>query len=90
MTFSMNDIKKLSVADRIRLVGDIWDTIASSSDHVEQTEAQRYELNRRLDEYSKIRPLAACGALCGSTSAPRASFVMRMARERSVQRHVVA
>ncbi len=53
MTISMNDIRKLSVSERIQLVEDIWDTIASSQEEVELTDGQRQELDRRLDEYSK-------------------------------------
>lgn len=53
MTISMDDIRKLSVSERIRLVEDIWDTIASSQEEVALTDRQRRELDRRLDEHSK-------------------------------------
>ena len=53
MSISMDDIRKLSVAERIQLVEDIWDTIATSPGDVPLTEPQRQELDRRLDEYSK-------------------------------------
>lgn len=45
------NIKELSVAERIQLVGDIWDGIAAEQESLEITEAQRIELKRRLDEY---------------------------------------
>jgi putative addiction module component (TIGR02574 family) len=53
MTISMDDIRKLSVSERIQLVEDIWDTIASSREEVALTDRQRHELDRRLDEYAK-------------------------------------
>jgi len=53
MTISMDDIRKLSVSERIQLVEDIWDTIAASQGRVPLTDRQRQELDRRLDEYSK-------------------------------------
>ena len=45
------NIKELSVAERLQLVGDIWDGIAAEQESLEITEAQRIELKRRLDEY---------------------------------------
>jgi putative addiction module component (TIGR02574 family) len=53
MTISMDDIRKLSVSERIQLVEDIWDTIASSREEVALTDRQRQELDRRLDEHAK-------------------------------------
>jgi putative addiction module component (TIGR02574 family) len=40
--------KNLSIADRIRLVEEIWDTIAEDSEAFELTKAQKHELDRRL------------------------------------------
>jgi putative addiction module component (TIGR02574 family) len=47
------DILNLSIAERIELIGDIWDSIAEVSDTVGLTEAQKTELDRRLDAYHK-------------------------------------
>jgi putative addiction module component (TIGR02574 family) len=44
-------IMKLSVAERIILVEEIWDSITSELEPLELTEAQRRELDRRLDSY---------------------------------------
>lgn len=41
------DLLSLSIAERIQLVEDIWDSIASVPGAVEQ----KVELDRRLDEY---------------------------------------
>lgn len=40
--------KNLSIADRIRLVEEIWDTIAEENEAFELTDAQKHELDRRL------------------------------------------
>ncbi|MGH9969016.1 MAG: addiction module protein [Pyrinomonadaceae bacterium] len=44
--------KKLSVRDRIVLVEEIWDTIAEENQAFELTDAQKRELDRRLDSAS--------------------------------------
>jgi putative addiction module component (TIGR02574 family) len=44
-------IMKLSVAERIMLVEEIWDSIAAERGPIELTEAQTRELDRRLDAY---------------------------------------
>jgi putative addiction module component (TIGR02574 family) len=45
------EIKKLSVAERIMIVEEIWDSIAADQESLKITEAQRSELDRRLDAY---------------------------------------
>ena len=44
----LEDIKKLSVEERVRLVEDIWDTIPAGTDDIPLTETQKNELERRL------------------------------------------
>ena len=41
--------KKLSISDRILLVEEIWDTIAEENKAFELTDAQKRELDRRLE-----------------------------------------
>ncbi len=48
---SITDVLELSPAERILLVEEIWDSIASVPDAVELSEAQREELDRRLAAY---------------------------------------
>jgi putative addiction module component (TIGR02574 family) len=43
----------LPVPDRIRLVEDIWDSIAEEPDDAPLTAAQKRELDRRLDSMRK-------------------------------------
>lgn len=47
------DVLDLPVVDRIQLVEDIWDSIASSPEAVSLTEDQRAELERRLEAYHR-------------------------------------
>lgn len=52
MSTSKAEILKLSVAERLELVGDIWDSIAADAPgSIELSEAQRRELRRRLAEH---------------------------------------
>ena len=41
--------KKLKVSDRIRLVEEIWDTIAEENETFELTDAQKRELDKRVE-----------------------------------------
>lgn len=41
-------IDRLSVEDRVVLVQEIWDSIASEAERAPLTEAQRHEVDRRL------------------------------------------
>jgi len=47
------DILSLSIAERIELVGDIWDSIAEVPEAVVLTDAQKAELDKRLDAYQQ-------------------------------------
>ena len=48
---SISDVLELSSAERILLVEEIWDSIASVPESVAVTPAQREELDRRLEAY---------------------------------------
>jgi putative addiction module component (TIGR02574 family) len=48
---SLDEIRRLSVAERIGLVEDIWDTIADDTGTDVLSEAQRNELDARLARY---------------------------------------
>jgi len=45
------NILSLSVAERIQLVEDIWDSICEFPQEVPLTDEQKKELDRRLDAY---------------------------------------
>jgi putative addiction module component (TIGR02574 family) len=47
----IEELLKLSVAERIQLVEDLWDSIAADPEALPLTEAQKAELDRRLAEH---------------------------------------
>ena len=49
----VSDLLSLSVAERILLVETIWDSIAEFPEAVELTDAQRQELDARLEAYHR-------------------------------------
>lgn len=51
--FAKSDILKLSVAERIQLAGDIWDSVTQAPESIPLTEAEKSELDRRLDAYHR-------------------------------------
>lgn len=50
------DIAKLSAEERLRLLEELWDSLSASPDAVPLTNAQREELDRRLDELDREGP----------------------------------
>jgi putative addiction module component (TIGR02574 family) len=51
------DIASLSPAQRLQLLEQIWDSLATTPDVVPVTSAQREELSRRLDELDHEGPV---------------------------------
>jgi putative addiction module component (TIGR02574 family) len=49
----MADILHLSVEERLRLAEQIWDSIAENPENLPLSEAQRAELDRRLEAYKQ-------------------------------------
>ena len=49
----LDDILALSVAERLQLVEDIWDSIAATPEAVPVTDAQRKELARRKRAHAR-------------------------------------
>ena len=45
------DLLELSVSERIQLVEDLWDSIVAVPESIPLTEAQKQELDQRLDAY---------------------------------------
>ena len=48
---SMANILRLDVSERIQLVEDVWDSIASVPEAMPLTDKQKQELDRRLTAY---------------------------------------
>ena len=53
MNIQLSDILQLSVPERIQLVEDIWDSIANEPKSFSLTDAQRAELDRRMEAYQQ-------------------------------------
>jgi putative addiction module component (TIGR02574 family) len=52
-------IDQLSVAERLLLVEEIWDSIADDAEHVPITDAQRADLTRRVAAYEANRKVGS-------------------------------
>jgi len=52
-TLTKAEVLSLSVPERIQLVEDIWDTIAELPEQIVLSDAQKTELDRRLDAYHR-------------------------------------
>lgn len=53
MSTQISEILQLSIAERIQLAEDIWDSIAAVPEAVPLTEEQKQELDRRLRAYAQ-------------------------------------
>ena len=47
------EISQLSIAERIQLAEDLWDSILEQQDELPLTDAQKQELDRRLENYQQ-------------------------------------
>jgi putative addiction module component (TIGR02574 family) len=47
----ITDLRELPIDERIRLVEDLWDSIAADQETLPLTAEQKAELDRRLDAY---------------------------------------
>ena len=53
MSTQLSEILQLTVAERIQLAEDIWDSVAAFPEAVPLTDAQKEELDRRLQAYAQ-------------------------------------
>lgn len=53
MNSNVSDILELSISERIQIVEDIWDSIATEINEVPLTDDLREELDLRLEAYHK-------------------------------------
>jgi putative addiction module component (TIGR02574 family) len=51
MARPLPDFSHLTVAERIQLVEELWDSIADAPEVLELTDAQKAELDRRLEAH---------------------------------------
>lgn len=52
-SISVSDVMELTVAERIELVEDVWDTISEVPESVKLTQEQKQILDERLEAYHK-------------------------------------
>ena len=53
------NIEELSVAERIQLVKEVWASIAAEQESLGITEAQKEELDRRLESHRSSQEMGA-------------------------------
>ena len=51
MNTQVAEIFELSVAERIQIVEDIWDSISNAPEELVLSEAEKLELDKRLESY---------------------------------------
>ena len=63
------NIDDLSPEERLRLIEELWDSLNEKPESVPLTNAQREELDRRLDDLENSGPKVSPGSKCCSRSA---------------------
>jgi putative addiction module component (TIGR02574 family) len=53
MSTQLSEILRLTIAERIQLAEDIWDSVAAFPEALPLTDAQKEELDRRLQAYAE-------------------------------------
>ncbi len=53
MNMKVAEILELSVAEKIQIVEDIWDSISNSPEELPLSEAEKLELDKRLEDYKQ-------------------------------------
>jgi putative addiction module component (TIGR02574 family) len=53
MNSQINEILQLSVAERVQIVEDIWDSIANAPEELPLSENEKVELDKRLESYKQ-------------------------------------
>jgi putative addiction module component (TIGR02574 family) len=51
------DVASLSFEERLRLLDELWESLSQTSEAIPLTEAQREELDRRLNDLDREGPL---------------------------------
>ena len=49
----VSEILQLSVAERVQIVEDIWDSIGKTPEELTLSEAEKIELDKRLENYKQ-------------------------------------
>jgi putative addiction module component (TIGR02574 family) len=51
MSIALDEIRQLSVGERLKLINDVWETLVEEQENLPLSEAQARELDRRLESY---------------------------------------
>jgi putative addiction module component (TIGR02574 family) len=54
-TKMIDNLRRLPIDERIKIVEDLWDSIAADRNALSLTDAQKSEIDRRLDAYKSDR-----------------------------------
>ena len=57
MTLDQSDIEMLTVEERLALIERVWNSLTVAPDDIPLTNAQREELDRRIDELEHEGPV---------------------------------
>lgn len=49
----VSEILQLSVAERVQIVEDIWDSISKNPEELSLSEVEKVELDKRLENYKR-------------------------------------
>lgn len=60
MSVNLDEIRRMSVPERLKLLDDIWETLMEEQEVLPLTDAQAREIDRRLAEY-RANPEVAAG-----------------------------
>jgi putative addiction module component (TIGR02574 family) len=53
MSLALDEIRGMSVAERLKLLDDIWESLLEEPEALPLSEAQAREIDRRLDAYRR-------------------------------------
>ncbi len=56
MTLSEREIETMTVEERLSLLERVWDSLSASPEEIPLTDAQREELDRRIDDLEREGP----------------------------------
>lgn len=56
MSIQAIDIDKLAPEERLRLIGDLWESLCTRPEAIHLTEVQKTELDRRMDSLDRGSP----------------------------------
>ena len=53
MSVTLDEIRRMTVTERLKLIGDVWETLLEEEEALPLSEAQAREIQRRLESYRR-------------------------------------